>query len=170
MDQMQQIYQEIILDHARMKHGHGSLSVSEDGKSFQVNPTCGDEITICLKISAQADEKWQVEQLAWQGEGCSISQASASIMHDLVLHQDLERVEEIFNYFHELMENRGKELTDEQKADALEDANAFVGAAKFPARIKCALLSWMAIKDAIAKAKTNVENQASSSERAIHCE
>lgn len=149
MNELDQLYQQIILEHAKARHGEGTLS-NPDGESHQVNPTCGDEVT--LQVNVTIDEEAQtISELAWNGQGCSISQASISVMNDLVVGKDVEEFNRLLGLFQEQMESRGAGLPDE-KADQLEDASAFAGVSRFPARIKCALLGWMALRDAAAKA------------------
>ncbi len=152
MHNLEQLYQQIILDAARERYGSGSLD-TPDGESFQVNPTCGDEVLmqVCLDESGQ-----RFTQVAWSGQGCSISQASTGILTGLVEDGDLVRFEEIFQAFRAMMDNRGQEITQDT-ADLLEDAAALQGVSKFPARIKCALLGWMALREAAEKAQADKE-------------
>lgn len=142
------MYQEIILDHYKHPHGRG-LSDPYDAESFQVNPTCGDEVTLRVKLT---DGK--VEQVSYEGQGCSISQASTSVLTDLVTGHTVEEAFTTMDAFVELMQGRGKVEPDE---DVLEDGIAFAGVAKYPARVKCALLGWMAFKDAVARTTTGAE-------------
>lgn len=144
MSDLDQMYQQIILDAARERHGEGQLP-SVQGESFQVNPSCGDEVTMQVEL---VDGKIH---LAWDGHGCSISQASISLMSELVENKSVAELDQLYDAFHHMMELRGGEL-DEESADLLEDASALVGVSKFPMRIKCALLGWMALRDATAQA------------------
>ncbi|PFG38325.1 nitrogen fixation NifU-like protein [Georgenia soli] len=155
-DAMEQLYQQVILDHSREKHGAGEIDPF-DGESFQVNPTCGDEVRLRVRLD-HADGPPRVAGIGWVGQGCSISQASLSVLNDLVTGQDISTVDRLNETFRELMHNRGKELAAE-KQDSLEDAAAFVGVARYPARIKCALLGWMALRDALAHALTAEPSQ-----------
>ncbi len=142
------MYQEIILDHYKNPHGRG-LRDPFDAESFQVNPTCGDEITLRVKVS---DGK--VEDVSYDGQGCSISQASASVLTDLVVGHTVDEAFATMDAFVELMQGKGKVEPDE---DVLEDGVAFAGVAKYPARVKCALLGWMAFKDAVSSTTTGAE-------------
>ena len=151
-DAMEQLYQQVILDHSRERHGEGELS-PYDAESFQVNPTCGDQVTLRLRL-AHDDGGPRVEQVGWVGQGCSISQASLSVLNDLVTGRTVYEVDTLNETFRELMHGRGTELA-EDKQDSLGDASAFTGVAKYPARIKCALLGWMALRDALAHALTS---------------
>lgn len=153
MSDLEQMYQQVILDHARARHGSGLvvLDASAVGESHQVNPTCGDEIT--LRVGLEGDK---LTSVSWEGQGCSISQASASILTELMDGADLRRADETMEAFMALMHHRGELLGDERD-DLLDDATAFVGVGKYPARIKCALLSWVALRDAIARATVGTE-------------
>ena len=150
---MEQLYQQVILDHARAPHGRGLVPTAPGapaGESHQVNPTCGDEVT--LRVQLVADGALPVvDAVSCEGQGCSISQASVSVLTELVTGADLQRVDALSETFRLLMHARGAGLDDAQE-DALGDATAFTGVAKYPARIKCALLGWAALKDALAKA------------------
>jgi nitrogen fixation NifU-like protein len=147
---MEQLYQQVILDHAKFPHGKG-LGAAGDlhlhtGESHQVNPTCGDEVTLQVDL----DDDGTVRDVRWDGQGCSISQASVSVLHDLVVGNDLATVDQIGGTFRALMQTRGAGLDDDAE-DTLGDATAFTGVAKYPARIKCALLGWAALTDALIK-------------------
>ena len=120
-------------------------------ESHQVNPTCGDEVTLRVQLGATRPAACPVvDAVTWEGQGCSISQASVSVLTELVTGADLRRVDELSETFRLLMHARGAGLDDAQE-DALGDATAFTGVAKYPARIKCALLGWSALKDALAR-------------------
>jgi nitrogen fixation protein NifU and related proteins len=141
--QLESMYQEIILDHYRNPH-HKGLREPYDAEVHHVNPTCGDEVT--LRVRLDGDE---VADVSYDALGCSISQASASVMTDLVIGRPVKDAMVTGEEFLRLMQSRGQAEPDE---DVLEDAVAFAGVSKYPARIKCALLAWMAWKDATAKA------------------
>ncbi|MEJ0014810.1 MAG: SUF system NifU family Fe-S cluster assembly protein [Actinomycetota bacterium] len=136
--QLDSLYQEVILDHYKNPH-HKGLPMGAI-QVHHVNPNCGDEITLSLSI-----KDGNVEDLVWDGVGCSISQASASIMSDLVSGKSIAEAGIALTQFTELMQSKGSAQGDEE---VLEDAIALAGVSKFPARVKCALLSWMAFKDA----------------------
>ncbi|MCA5893445.1 SUF system NifU family Fe-S cluster assembly protein [Isoptericola sp. NEAU-Y5] len=149
MSSLEQMYQQVILDHAKRPHGQGLVDVAAGhlgGESHQVNPTCGDEIT--LRVDVDGDT---VAGVSWEGQGCSISQASASVMTELVAGRPLAEVARLDAAFHDLMGSRGKGLEDEAALDDLGDASAFTGVSQYPARIKCALLGWAALKDSLAR-------------------
>jgi nitrogen fixation NifU-like protein len=133
------LYQEIILDHYRNPH-HAGLRDPFEAEVHHVNPTCGDEVT--LRVHLDGDT---VADVSYDAEGCSISQASASVMADLVIGRPVAEALTTHAAFLELMQGKGQVDPDEE---VLEDGIAFAGVAKFPARVKCALLSWMAFKDA----------------------
>lgn len=140
---LQALYQEIILDHYRSPH-HAGLRDPFEAEVHHVNPTCGDEVTLRVHVVDGI-----VEDVSYDAEGCSISQASTSVLTDLLIGKKVDDAMEIHETFVELMQGRGKVEPDE---DVLEDGIAFAGVAKFPARVKCALLGWMAWKDATAQA------------------
>jgi nitrogen fixation NifU-like protein len=146
--QLQDMYQEIILDHYRNPH-HKGLRDPFDAQVYHVNPTCGDEVTLRVSLKPGGDGEAVVEDVSYDSLGCSISQASASVMSDLVIGKPVSEAMRIGDAFLELMQSKGKLEPDE---DVLEDAVAFAGVSKYPARIKCALLGWMAWKDATARA------------------
>jgi nitrogen fixation protein NifU and related proteins len=145
--QIQSLYQEIILDHYRNPH-HKGLRDPYDAEVHHVNPTCGDEVTLRVALK-DADGGPVVTDVSYDALGCSISQASASIMADLVIGKTVSEAMAISQEFLELMQSKGAAEPDER---VLEDAVAFAGVSKYPARIKCALLGWMAWKDATAQA------------------
>jgi len=149
MSAIEQMYQQVIMDHAREAHGRGlvDLGLSAVGESHQVNPTCGDEVR--LRVALDGDT---VKSISWEGQGCSISQASISMLTELIEGEDLEMAGEAIEAFKALMQAKGEGI-DEQREDMLGDATSFVGVGKYPARIKCALLGWMALKDAIIQAQ-----------------
>ena len=136
------MYQEIILDHYRNPH-HKGLREPFDTEVHHVNPTCGDEVTLRVAVRDGV-----VQDVSYDGAGCSISQASTSVMTDLVIGRPVPEAMEKAEAFLTLMQSKGTLEPDE---DVLEDGIAFAGVAKFPARVKCALLSWMAWKDATAR-------------------
>ena len=137
------LYQEIILDHYKNPH-HAGLRDPYEAEVHHVNPTCGDELTLRVHLSGTGEDA-VVEDVSYDAEGCSISQASTSVMTDLVIGKKVGEALGILEEFQALMQGRGTVEPDE---DVLEDGIAFAGVAKFPARVKCALLSWMAWKDA----------------------
>jgi nitrogen fixation protein NifU and related proteins len=140
------LYQEIILDHYKNPH-HAGLRDPYEAEVHHVNPTCGDEVTLRVHIDQSGDEP-VVADVSYDAEGCSISQAATSVMTDLVIGKPLGQALGLHQEFLDLMQGRGQVEPDE---DTLEDAIAFAGVAKFPARVKCALLPWMAWKDATAQ-------------------
>lgn len=138
------LYQEILLDHYKNPHGRG-LRDPYEAEVHHVNPTCGDEIT--LRVHVNGD---RVEDVSYDAVGCSISQASASVLNDLVVGKSVQGGLAVLDEFHAMMQGKGQVVPDE---DVLEDGIAFAGVAQFPARVKCALLSWMAFKDAVLRAE-----------------
>lgn len=169
-NELEAMYQEVILEAS--KHPHGKQSFAQDlvheqshiqdatvramhescvvAQSHQFNPTCGDEVTVRVELSD--DDPAVIKQVIWDGQGCSISQASLSIMVDLVEGKTVDEAMQLFSTFHELMESRGQGLSDESAEELLEDAVVFQGVSQYPMRIKCALLGWEGLKDSMAKA------------------
>jgi nitrogen fixation NifU-like protein len=137
------LYQEVILDHYKNPLNK-SLSTEFDVQVHHINPSCGDEITLNLTLDGQV-----IKEITWDGVGCSISQASVSIASDLLTGKTVSVADAITEDFMELMQSKGKKTGDEE---VLEDAVALAGVSQYPARIKCALLGWMAIKDATLQA------------------
>lgn len=138
---VQAMYQEVILDHYRNPHGRG-LREPFDAEVFHVNPTCGDEIT--LRVQLGGDDT--IADVSYWNQGCSISQASASVLFDEVEGKTVTEAFATLDEFVELMHSKGQSELDE---DVLGDLVAFTGVAKYPARVKCALLAWMALRDAV---------------------
>jgi nitrogen fixation NifU-like protein len=151
--QLQDMYQEIILDHYRNPH-HKGLRDPFDAEVYQVNPTCGDEVKLRVTLKPGVDGEAVVDDVSYESLGCSISQASASVMSDLVIGKPVSEGMRIGDAFLDLMRSKGELEPDE---DVLEDAVAFAGVSKYPARIKCALLGWMAWKAATAQALASAD-------------
>jgi len=164
--QMEKLYQEIILDHYRTPH-HQGLRAPFDAEVHHVNPTCGDEVTLRVKlvpadnldrsngdaggdagddtVQRVPDDQLVVADVSYESLGCSISQASTSVLTDLAIGRPLADVLGTLDEFTAMVTSRGTIAGDE---DVLGDGIAFAGVAKYPARVKCALLGWMAFKDA----------------------
>jgi len=142
------MYQQIIIDHYKNPH-HRGLFDPFDSEVHHVNPTCGDEVTMRLRLDGG-----EVAEIGWVGEGCSISQASTSMMTDLVAGKSIAEALELNARFLQLMKSQGQAEAELSEADldSLDDAIAFEGVSKYPARVKCALLGWMAMKGALAQA------------------
>jgi nitrogen fixation protein NifU and related proteins len=149
--QLDSMYQEVILDHYRNPHNKG-LREPFDAEAHHVNPTCGDEVTIRVRLDGD-----RVADVCYDSLGCSISQASASVLTDLVIGKRVDEGMSIAADFLELMQSKGQGEPDE---NILQDAVAFAGVSKYPARIKCALLAWMAWKDATAQAMNGGDGRA----------
>lgn len=143
MNDLQSLYQQVILDHSREKHGYG-LPEGAVATSHQYNPTCGDEVTLGLYSGAGA----RIHAIGWEGHGCSISTASASLLSDLVQDADPAELRAAIAAFRELMHSKGTLDGDEE---LLGDAVVLAGVSKYITRIKCAMLPWVALEDALAK-------------------
>lgn len=183
---LEQMYQEFILEASRDPHGkmHFAPDVAQENPgvqenrhsdnlvsasssqeqsheycqadSHQFNPTCGDEVTVRVAIKQEEGKPAVIEQLVWDGHGCSISHASLSVLHDMVQGKSADEFMKLHRAFRELMDSRGKGVDDAATADALGDAMAFQGVSRFPMRIKCALLGWEGTRDAVAKALATI--------------
>ena len=141
--QLDNLYQEVILDHYKNPQNK-KLNPVFDAQVHHINPSCGDEITLNVTLDGQT-----VKSVSWDGVGCSISQASVSILTDLLIGKKLTQAQVIADSYMHLMQSKGTEKGDE---NLLEDAVALAGVSQYPARIKCALLGWMAFKDASVQA------------------
>lgn len=142
---LEQFYQEVILDHYKHPQ-HRGLREPYGAEVHHVNPTCGDELTLRVALS---DDGTQIADISYDGQGCSISQAATSVLASQVIGSTVAQALTTFDAFHEMVSSRGTVAGDE---DVLGDGIAFAGVAKYPARVKCALLGWMAFKDALAQA------------------
>ena len=148
---MEDLYQEIILDHYRHPQGRG-LREPYEAQVHHVNPTCGDEIDLRVHIEEREGAP-VVADVSYEGQGCSISQASASVLYDSLVGLSLDDALESLQRFQDMIQSKGDDAGDEE---TMGDAVAFAGVAKYPARVKCALLPWMAWKDAVVRATEGV--------------
>jgi nitrogen fixation NifU-like protein len=139
------LYQQVILDHAKARHGDGPLEHA-DASHFERNPTCGDEITVSLRLDPGTD---RIAAIGWQGDGCSISMASASVLTDMAVGRTVPELLELTESFRTMMRSRGAGEPDE---DVLEDLVAFHGVSKFVMRVKCGMLAWVAAEAAAREA------------------
>ncbi|ORV49813.1 iron-sulfur cluster assembly scaffold protein NifU [Mycolicibacter engbaekii] len=147
---LEQFYQEVILDHYKHPQ-HRGLREPFGAQVHHVNPTCGDELTLRVALDGE-----QIADVSYDGQGCSISQAATSVLASQVIGLSVDQALATFDAFHEMVSSRGTVEGDE---DVLGDGIAFAGVAKYPARVKCALLGWMAFKDALAQALSKTEEQ-----------
>lgn len=150
MSALEQLYQQIILDHSKHPHGVG-LEVGEE-TSHQRNPVCGDEITLALRWNAAGD---RVEAVAWEGAGCSISQSSASLLATLAEESadegspwTTDELAALIDEFREALRSRGAIPLDEER---FGDAAALSGVSRYVARVKCAMLAWVAAEHLLAR-------------------
>lgn len=146
MSGLESLYQQLILDESRARRGEGPLDDAH-ASHFERNPSCGDEITMRVRLSADGE---RIEALAWEGDGCSISMASASVLAQLAQDAQLPLTRERIEAFRTMLRTRTGEEPDEE---LLEDAVAFQGVAKFVMRVKCAMLAWVALEAALAEAE-----------------
>jgi nitrogen fixation NifU-like protein len=175
MSALDAMYQQLILEHAKTRSG-SDLTAEEAaampnqagvGQCHQLNPVCGDEITLRLELDvagiqpavaepgkAQSGRvQSTVKGVHWQGDGCAISMASASILSEMSEGVSPQELERMIGHFRELMRSRGRLEPDEE---ILGDAAALAGVAKYPARVKCAMLAWVAAEDALRQAVSTV--------------
>jgi nitrogen fixation protein NifU and related proteins len=145
---LEQIYQDVILDHYKHPQ-HRGLREPFGAQVYHVNPICGDEVTLRVTLS---DDGESVADVSYEGQGCSISQASTSVLSQQVIGQSLPEALKTITAFTEMVSSRGTVEGDE---NVLGDGVAFAGVARYPARVKCALLGWMAFKDALAQASAD---------------
>lgn len=146
MNDLERLYQQLILEHSKERHSAGELPGWE-ASSHQVNPVCGDEVTLQAQVTDGI-----VTGLVWDGSGCSISQASVSMMSDLVSGLSVTEAMKLLEDFQTMIHSRGGEVPDEI-LDRLQDSASLQGVSQYVNRVKCALLGWMALKEAIAKAQ-----------------
>lgn len=142
MSELEDLYREVILDHSRRRAGEGDAA----GLPFthhELNPSCGDEITVGVSVTGD-----RLTALAWQGQGCSISMASASVLAELVAEASVADATAQIGRFRELLRSRG----DAEPPDELGDAAAFQGVARYVMRVKCAMLAWVALEACLAQA------------------
>jgi nitrogen fixation NifU-like protein len=151
MGSLDQLYQQVILDHYKEKHGFGMREPAAGlllAQSYQKNPLCGDEVTLRVVVERGADGD-VVRDVSWVGDGCSISQASTSVLYDLVVDEATGQAEELVEAFRTMVRSRGAVEPDEE---LLGDAVAFAGVGRHANRVKCAMLGWTAFEDALHRA------------------
>ena len=148
MSGLEGLYQQIILDHSKARHGDGPLEHAQ-AEHHELNPTCGDEITMRIRLDPTHE---RIDQVAWQGNGCSISMASASVLVDLVRGMPVDDALALAEEFRMMLRSRGEGEPDEER---LGDAIAFHGVSKYVMRVKCAMLSWVALEACIAKSRAH---------------
>jgi len=147
------MYQDVILDHYKHPH-HRGLREPFGAEVFHVNPVCGDEVTLRVALSEDGEA---VADISYDGQGCSISQAATSVLTEQIIGQSVPEALKTIDAFTEMVSSRGNVQGDEE---VLGDGVAFAGVAKYPARVKCALLGWMAFKDALARASVAKQTSA----------
>jgi len=142
MDDLTEVYNELIMEHSMNSYNKKKLE-NADYCEIGHNPNCGDEITLELKVNGDV-----IEDMAFSGHGCAISQASTSIMIDTLKGKTIKEAKEIIKTFIEMIK---RETSSEEKLKKLEDAIAFRNVSNMPARVKCALLAWHTVEDMLNK-------------------
>ena len=145
------LYQEIILEHSKRPH-HAGLREPFTAEVHHVNPTCGDEVTLRVDVTGEGDEA-VISDVSYHAQGCSISVASSSVLTDEVIGRPVGEALETFEAMRQMLTSKGKIAGDEE---VIGDGVAFAGVAKYPARVKCALLGWTALTDALARAGVDI--------------
>ncbi|WP_068250839.1 Fe-S cluster assembly sulfur transfer protein SufU [Janibacter corallicola] len=145
------LYQELILDHSKRQVGSG-LRDGHDAEVHHVNPTCGDELTLRVQVEGSGNDV-RIADVSYEALGCSISTASASILAEEVTGESVEEAMAVRAAMKHMLTSRGSDPGDEEE---IGDGIALAGVAKYPARVKCALLSWMALTDALARAGVDI--------------
>lgn len=149
MSGLEQLYQQIILEHSKQRSGEGLVepdSGTRSATNHQYNPTCGDEIN--LRIILESTQP-VIQSVSWEGDGCSISMAAASVLSEMAPGMQVDEFQKLVDDFREMLRSRGQIEPDEE---VLGDAAAFAGVSKFVARVKCAMLSWVAAEEAAREA------------------
>lgn len=139
-DDFRNLYQDLLIDHSRERHGFG-LRENPSADSHQRNRSCGDELTLHVHV-----DNGVIDTVTWEGQGCSISQASASMLSDLAAGTTASQISDIVDAFRTMLHSRGK---DEGSEALLGDAISLSGVSKYPPRVNCAMLAWIALEDAL---------------------
>lgn len=152
MSELEELYQEVIMEHNRRPRNFRELKDSNrSAEGF--NPFCGDAITLYLKLEGE-----RITDMGFQGSGCAISRASASLMTETVKGKSTEEIQRIFNAFHNML-TRGDKVEMESEDDVLGDLEALAGVSEFPTRVKCATLSWHALQAALKGQEETVKTE-----------
>lgn len=152
MSELEELYQEVIMEHNRRPRNFQELKDSNrSAEGF--NPFCGDAITLYLKLEGE-----RITDMGFQGSGCAISRASASLMTETVKGKSTEEIQRIFNAFHNML-TRGDKIEMESEDDVLGDLEALAGVSEFPTRVKCATLSWHALQAALKGQEETVKTE-----------
>lgn len=141
-DDFRNLYQDLLIDHSRERHGFG-LRENPSADSHQRNRSCGDELTLHVHVDV---DDGVIDAVTWEGQGCSISQASASMLSDIAAGTTAEQITSIVAAFRTMLHSRGK---DEGSEELLGDAVSLSGVSKYPPRVNCAMLAWVALEDAL---------------------
>ena len=152
MSELTDLYQQVILDHNRRPRNYGKLEdANRQAEGF--NPICGDHLTLYVRLNGDV-----IDDLRFEGEGCAISKASASLMTDSLKGKTAAEAETLFQRIHEMLTSSG-DVDFEAQADELGKLAVFSGVREFPARVKCASLSWHALHSALRGDDTPVSTE-----------
>ena len=151
---LKELYQEIILDHGKNPRNLGKTeNFNKDAKGY--NPLCGDKVHVYLKL----DENKKVEDISFEGEGCAISMASASIMTDLIKGKEESDVKEIVSDFLDMIKEKNEIKTNLLKDDEKTKLMCLSGVKQYPMRVKCATLSWHTLTSAIDRSQNEINTE-----------
>lgn len=158
MSGLESLYQQVILDASRQREGEGLIDPF-DAERFEKNPSCGDELRLRLRLNGAGDDA-TIADIGWEGDGCSISMAAASIAVEQLRGRTVAEAREAIAAMREMMRSRGKLSYDDEsrEAELLGDAVAFEGTAKYVMRVKCAMLAWVAIEAALTAALDSLDS------------
>ncbi len=148
MNDLRDLYQSVILDHYKAPRNYGALD-GATGSADGVNPLCGDHVTVHVRVDGDT-----IAGVGFEGNGCAISKASASLMTEIVAGHSVEETETIFSRFHDLVTGEA-----EVEPEELGKLEVLSGVREFPARVKCATLAWHALRAAIAGGAEEVSTE-----------
>jgi nitrogen fixation NifU-like protein len=148
MSELNDLYQEVILDHSRHPHNYHAMA-DATRKAEGYNPLCGDQVTVYLKLNGD-----RIEDVSFEGSGCAISKSSASIMTDIVKGKSKNEAAALFEKFRDM-------VTGDAKApvDSLDKLSIFAGVSEFPTRVKCAVLGWHTLRSALENKKEKISTE-----------
>lgn len=150
MSELNDLYQEVIVDHSLHPHNYHAMADAQN-KAEGYNPLCGDQVTVYLKLKGD-----KIEDISFEGKGCAISKASASVMTEVVKDKTKQETQALFDTFHKLIKGEANTQADEESLGKLA---AFSGVHEFPTRVKCAILAWHTLRSALDAKKGTVSTE-----------